>query len=174
MKTSLILFSLNMILGPAFADFPASAQKYSQALKQELLAKVSGEIKKNGVIKAVEFCHENALSITRQAQGEGLILGRTSDKLRNPQNAAAEWMKSYLQQAALTTAASPFADQVVVLKTGKSYYLSALYVGTPCLNCHGSPQGELKQKLQELYPKDMATGYKLGDFRGFVWVAKPD
>lgn len=25
-------------------------------------------------------------------------------------------------------------------------------------------------KIQKLYPQDKATGFKLNDFRGFVWV----
>ena len=39
-----------------------------------------------------------------------------------------------------------------------------------CLKCHGNPDTQITEgtlaKIKELYPNDMATGYKLKDFRG--------
>jgi len=41
-----------------------------------------------------------------------------------------------------------------------------------CLKCHGVPESDIDsatvQKLRALYPTDLATGYRLNDFRG-LW-----
>lgn len=44
--------------------------------------------------------------------------------------------------------------------------------GQVCLTCHGTDiSPAVTAKLKELYPKDIATGYKEGDIRGaFVAV----
>jgi len=41
-----------------------------------------------------------------------------------------------------------------------------------CLKCHGNIETDInvstRNKLTELYPNDLATGYKLNEFRG-LW-----
>jgi cytochrome c553 len=52
-------------------------------------------------------------------------------------------------------------------------YYKPIRTGMPaCLKCHGNTETDInaatKAKLNELYPNDLATGYKLNDFRG-LW-----
>jgi len=79
-----------------------------------------------------------------------------------------------LRQAQSSTAKKPYEAKVVQNTNGQKVFISPLYTAAACLQCHGRPAGLLKSKLEELYPKDRATGYRLGEFRGFVWVKKKD
>ena len=66
---------------------------------------------------------------------------------------------------------NPLKPQVHTFADGKKAYMEPLYVGPQCLSCHGETlSGELKEKLNELYPNDQATGFKLGQFRGLIWI----
>lgn len=154
----------------AFADFASDAKIQSDLLKINLMNNLTTQIRKNGVVAAVEFCHESALPLTDKAKYKKLKMGRTSLKIRNPKNSAPEWIKTYLKEASKTTAQNPFKQQVVVLQDKTTAFISPLYVAPQCLQCHGNLSGVLKEKINKLYPNDQATGYKAGEFRGFVWV----
>lgn len=164
------LILILMIPGVAFADFASDAKIQSDRLKKNLMNNLTTQIKEKGVVAAVEFCHESALPLTDKAKSKKLKMGRTSLKVRNPKNTAPGWIKSYLQEASKTTSQNPFKEQVVVLKDKTTAFISPLYMAPQCLQCHGNPSGALKEKIDKLYPKDQATGYKAGEFRGFVWV----
>jgi hypothetical protein len=44
----------------------------------------------------------------------------------------------------------------------------------PCLKCHGTDiDPAVAAKLDALYPKDMARGYKAGDVRGAFTLRQP-
>jgi hypothetical protein len=44
-------------------------------------------------------------------------------------------------------------------------------VEAKCLLCHGdNVSKDIGDKIQNLYPQDKATGFKLGEFRGFIWI----
>ena len=46
-----------------------------------------------------------------------------------------------------------------------------------CLKCHGTPEKDIDaatlEKLNLLYPEDLATAYQLNDFRGLWKVEFP-
>jgi len=45
--------------------------------------------------------------------------------------------------------------------------MQAIPVGEPCLACHGKNlKPEVAAKIDQLYPKDQARGYDLGQLRG--------
>ena len=47
-------------------------------------------------------------------------------------------------------------------------------MGEPCLTCHGERVSDaVHEQIAELYPDDRATGFKLGEFRGLLWVTIP-
>ncbi len=60
----------------------------------------------------------------------------------------------------------------VVVETSDSYRVyKPLPMAQPCMACHGDLKNMNKQtreKIKEYYPKDLATGFKPGDFRGVV------
>lgn len=170
----LFIFFFLISLSCGAAGFKTEAEQQSNKLKKELLSQVKSKMAEGGPLKAVEFCHENALGLTEEAAQKGYEIGRTSLKYRNPQNAPEKWMEEFLRQADSTTAKKPYAAQVVQNPEGQDVYISPLYTAAACLQCHARPAGVLKDKLEKLYPNDKATGYRLGEFRGLVWVKKKD
>ena len=53
-------------------------------------------------------------------------------------------------------------------------FMKAIPTGEVCLKCHGGNIAPpIRAKLKELYPNDMATGYKLGDVRGAFTITQP-
>ncbi len=177
MKTTLFVILLSFsssFFGQSFAQsFEQEAALLSKDLKQNLVKNLTDKMQQDGTIPALEFCHINVSALAKTAAGErmaNLEFGRTSHKVRNPKNAAAEWMLPYLDQFKVTNIKSPAKPVVHQFKDGKKAYLDPLYVGPQCMTCHGSPAKELSAKVMALYPEDKAVGFKLGEFRGMIWI----
>jgi hypothetical protein len=168
---------LLMSMGILFAqDFQTEAKSLVGDLKSNLVKNLTEKIQKDGVEKAIPFCHENVKPIAKSAAGDRInkyAFGRTSHKIRNPENVAQDFLKDYIKKYQGT-----FLDQEKlpleisgVTKDGKKFYAEPLYVGAQCIVCHGeklSPQ--VASTIQKLYPNDQATGFKPREFRGFIWV----
>ena len=154
------------------AAFEARAKAATGALKKGLMAALKGAMK-DGPAAAVTACNTRAPSIADAAAIAEVRVGRTATKLRNPANAPAPWLEPLLAEYA----AKPAADaqpRVVELGDGRFGYVEPLYVGGLCLTCHGQPAqipDAVKGRLATLYPRDAATGYDVGAFRGLVWAS---
>jgi len=66
-----------------------------------------------------------------------------------------------------------------VKENGKEYYryYKPLIVQPLCLTCHGDKltmDKSVREEIKKIYPNDMATGYKAGDFRGVIRVSIPE
>lgn len=143
-----------------------------KALQQKLLTRVLERMKEGGPSAAVTVCRDEAAQLTAQAaQQAGVALGRTSTRLRNPGNAAPAWVAGPLaaaegkRAAEVAPAVFDLGDRVGVLHT--------VSMRPTCLACHGRADSlppAVKQTLASAYPKDQATGYAEGDFRGFLWA----
>jgi hypothetical protein len=104
-------------------------------------------------------------------KNESVEIGRTSHKLRNPVNQPREWVKPILEEYVKTPRAQHKSQQIVSLGPNHFGYVEPLYVEAVCLNCHGGQLSRGVQKeLNSLYPEDKATGFKVGDFRGLIWL----
>lgn len=155
--------------------FEVEAKLLANDLKKSLMKNLSEEISKNGVVKAIPFCHENVKPIAKGAAGERLSkyeFGRTSHKLRNKSNEPQIWLNSYLKEFEGTLKGDIKKDYIIhQFETGKKAYLEPLFVQAQCLTCHGDIlTKDVKNKLQDIYPEDKATGFKLNEFRGFIWI----
>lgn len=170
---SIILF---LLFSPVIfaGDFDTEAPALAQRLKQSLVQNLTQKMAKDGAVAAVEFCHAEVKHIAKSAAGADLAkyeFGRTSHRIRNPQNQPQAWMRPYLEAFQGSTAKAPSKPAIHTFFDGKKAYLEALYVGPQCLTCHGEAVGgALREKISNLYPADQATGFKLGEFRGLVWV----
>jgi len=146
------------------------AQSARDALAKELLATLTQEIAAKGPAGAIAVCREAAprLAIAVSTR-EGVQIARTSDRLRNPGNVAPEWAAGALQKK---------PEQPTYLQ-GPEGQLGALFpirIQENCLACHGAANAiapEVKAQLAALYTGDSATGYAVGDLRGWFWVEVP-
>lgn len=155
----------------------AVIKSFASTLKGELQA----AMKEGGPVNAISVCNTVAPAIAAQkSQETGWDVGRTSLKLRNPDNAPDSWEQAVLEAFNERRAAGEdpqtiaFAE-VVEQDGGKVFrFMKAIPTGQVCLNCHGENIAEpVKAKLDELYPQDRARGYKQGEIRGAFTITQP-
>lgn len=175
LKTIFFLITGLVLCFSAFGDsFESEAQKLAQDLKLNLLKNLSQKIEKDGVVKAIPFCHENVKPIAKEAAEERVAkfeFGRTSHKVRNQMNRSPVWAESYLKEFQGKLKSDVTKNFLLIEHEGKRIYLEPLYVEAKCLLCHGEKvSAQVSEKIKSLYPQDQAIGFKQGEFRGFIWV----
>lgn len=142
-------------------------------LKQQLMGALKGALDEGGPMKAVDVCQLKAPAIAAGASHDGVTVGRTSHKLRSPDNAPRAWMKPLLEEYASGPKA-PGSFKTVELEGGGLGYVEPIYVQPMCLSCHGAELApEVSSAIAARYPGDQATGFREGDFRGLFWVELP-
>ncbi len=159
-------------LPESLAPIVAKADAAAGTLQKKLAGRLVEVMKQGGPAAAVTVCRDEAAKLTLEAASEsGVNVGRTSDRLRNPKNAAPSWAAASVAAASGKKAAE--VRRVVVDLGDRVGVLRPIPVAQACTNCHGPPDGippEVKRTLAAAYPDDRATGYAEGDHRGFVWA----
>ncbi len=128
-----------------------------------------GLIKSDNTFKtAMGGCTSMAQGMTNDynAVSPDTKIRRTALKYRSeknkPDNTDTVVMERFL-------ASSNFKEPLVVEMPNHYRVYKALDIKQPCLACHGENISEdLGKMLEKSYPKDMATHFKLGEFRGVV------
>jgi hypothetical protein len=141
-----------------------------------LLAPFKAELKsalmagmKKGPATAIEVCSQDAPGIAASLSVDGVLMGRSSHKLRNPDNAAPEWLAPIIE--AYASGQGELVPVVVELEDGRHGYAEPVRVQPLCLTCHGTTvHADVADSIGTLYPNDEATGFSEGDFRGVFWV----
>lgn len=147
--------------GVAQADGLMSAIK--PALTQSLEADPTGE-------SGMMVCANAAMPLTDNYNAQlpsDSKVRRTALKYRNPANKPdtkdIEVMNNII--------ASKKLDPVTIEMNDSYRVYKPLSMTQPCLACHGdlkTMNKQTKEKIKEYYPKDLATGFKLGEFRGVI------
>ncbi len=186
-KIYLLCLTAGFVALPALADPVADRVATSRNAVKELQTTLVGELqaamKAGGPTNAIEVCNTNATAIAAGlSKKNGLQIGRTSLKIRNPKNAPDAWetkvLKGFETRKAKGEDPAALEHSEVVTHHGKKEfrYMKALPVtpGMPCPVCHGEKiEPAVLAKLQQLYPQDKATGYKVGDLHGAVTIRQP-
>ena len=122
----------------------------------------------DGPVSAISVCSDDAPGIAASLSVDGVRMGRSSHKLRNPDNAPPEWLVPVLDSYVSGDAQGP---QVVEIADGRHGYAEPIVTQGMCLVCHGSNiEAGVAARTAELYPQDQATGFAEGDLRGVFWV----
>jgi hypothetical protein len=187
MKT--LIFAILVATVPLAGASTAQAEDMG-ALKQEAVGKVKaffkqlkGELqhgmKTGGPVTAISACNVQAPEIAKAQSTGGWSVGRTSFKLRNPDNRPDAWELKVLSMFEARKAkgedpAKMTYAEIVETDGGKEFrFMKAIPTGKLCLNCHGQDiKPEVAEKLDEMYPTDQARGFKLGDIRGAFTLRK--
>ena len=149
--------------------------KYIQMLGKALKSELQKHLKEDpSGVKAFDFCSKKADEITKEVNSklpEGASVRRTALKTRNPNNkpdAIDEGVMEVFEINAIEKNLSP--TNIIKIPDGNyTRYYKPLLVQDACLKCHGeSVSDEIKAKIKEHYPKDIAVGFKNGDFRGVI------
>ena len=149
-----------------------------QALQQRLMT----TMREHGPVAAMKLCATHAQDLTAGvAQEASVAVGRSSLRLRNPDNAPSEWVGAWLREQGEGPAAGVVGSSRIATAADGSRVarvLQPLAVKPPCLTCHGVAANlapEITAALAESYPADRATGYVVGALRGAIWAeAKVD
>ena len=153
---------------------PSEADKESMlAAKDALFTKLSGRLMEamgsQGPASAISVCQQEAPKIAEEVgQEQGVKIGRTGVRLRNPNNTVPQWAREM-------TEAKVDTPQFVSLTSGQSAALLPIKLKAQCLMCHGPKDTiapVIQDQLAELYPNDEATGFAEGELRGWFWVEK--
>jgi len=146
-----------------------------RALQQRLSARLQEEMQKGGPLRAVGVCRDEAQALTAEtARVQGIRVGRSSHRLRNPGNLAPSWAARFVEAGAGKKAAA--VEAVVVDLGDRVGVLRPLPTAAACTQCHGRAERmspDMKAFLQTAYPQDRATGFEEGDLRGFIWAEAP-
>jgi hypothetical protein len=154
----------------------AAAQQLGVALKSRLVEAMSSQ----GPIAAVEVC---ALEVSQIASGIAdateYEVSRTALRVRNPSNAPDAWEREQLEKfiAAADSGADPRMLEAAILAKVDGVtvfrWMKPIIMEAQCAACHGaSVAPEIKQKINEYYPDDAATGFREGEIRGAFSVSK--
>lgn len=124
-----------------------------------------------GPVNAISVCSNEAPSIAAELSVDGVVMGRSSHKLRNPGNAPPGWLAPYLDGFVEGKQQGPL---VLALENGRHGYAEPIATQAMCLSCHGETLSpEITKHIGETYPEDQAIGFEEGDLRGVFWVEFP-
>lgn len=191
-------FVLTLVMAAAIAAECATANSISatvddktldetRAVAGKLVTQLGGRLKAemtaHGPAAALSVCKIAAPEIAGiLSQETGWKVGRVGTRVRNPLNSPNAWQQAALDEFAKRMAGGEKLDGMeswkVVQEGGKPTLLYAKAIGVQplCLTCHGGPDSipdEVKVRLKADYPNDKAVGYRVGELRGAVVIARP-
>ena len=144
------------------------------ALQDSVLRELSDEMAQGGPDVAIASCHIDIRLVTQRFGREGIVVGRTSDRLRNPANKPPAWTKDIVMSNAGRRARD--VDGYVADLGDRIGVLRPISQESICASCHG-PAERLSPKvraiLSERYPADQAVGFSKGELRGWFWLEMP-
>lgn len=149
------------------SDYMAIGDSIANIAQHTLLYNVGNAMKNGGPVNAIQFCNINALRLTDSLSTANKVkISRITRKARNPKNRATELELMLLAELENNS----IADTLIEGLNDRTYY-KTIRTGMPtCLKCHGTTDADIDEatldKLKALYPKDEATNYSMGEFRG--------
>src|SRR5690606_30939052 len=119
--------------------------KMAQTTKAELGKNLMGQIQKNGVIAALDFCNIQAMPITdSMATFHKAQIKRVTDKPRNPANKANAAELQYLENFKQQVSKGDELLPIIVTKGKEAQFYYPIITNSMCLKCHGSLGKELE------------------------------
>lgn len=179
-----MLCSLPFSVSADMEQYTTEAKQITGAFFDELKGELVKGMKAGGPVTAIGVCNSLAPAIAKKhSESSGWDVARTSLKLRNPDNAPDAWETTVLQQFEERRAKGESPDTLtyaeIVEVDGNEYFrfMKGIVMPPlekmPCLMCHGENlDPATAAKLDELYPQDMARGYKAGQVRGAFTLKK--
>ena len=158
----------------------AEGKEIIKGFFQQLKGTLMSAAKKGGPMHTIEVCNKDAPKIAADAaEKSGWEVGRTSLRIRNPDNAPDEWetkvLNMFEERKAKGEDPKKMAFAEIVENNGKKQFrmMKAIPLATLCTNCHGT---EIKPKIagtiDKFYPEDKARGFNKGDIRGAFTLTK--
>src|SRR5690606_38844506 len=174
MKTFMtILVSAALASAVAQADDTVALQAEARAQIKPFAGALQSTLKQgmesDGPVHAIGLCNTEAPLIAEQTSRNGWQIGRTSLKVRNPDNRPDAWEREVLQQFERRKQAGEdlMTLEASATENGEFRFMKAIPTGAACIACHGTElSAPVQARLAELYPQDQARGFNPGDLRG--------
>jgi len=142
----------------------------TNAMVSELMGELMAALDSGDPSTAIGVCKDKAPVVAANVSSQyGLAIGRTSHKLRNPNNVAPEWAGEYVDGLVDTPV-------YLVGPEGELGVLLPIKLKAECQMCHGSAEAideDIMAAISENYPEDQAVGFAEGDLRGWMWIEAP-
>ena len=159
----------------ALTETQAAQRDRALAARDELFRSLMGHLQTTlqaeGTPAAIRVCKEIAPALAEDiGTTHGVTIGRTSFRLRNPENAPPPWAVPYVEQR---------RDSPLFLNRAEDGAFAALLpipLKAPCMQCHGPREviaPDVREVLAAAYPDDEAVGFQEGDLRGWFHVVVP-
>ncbi|MCK5782523.1 MAG: DUF3365 domain-containing protein [Flavobacteriales bacterium] len=136
-------------------------------------SKLKMAIKSGGPIAGIDVCSSEAMKLTDSLSNiYNLTLKRTSLKYRNEENAPNSSEKIILENWQTQLDGGNPIKPSITRNDGEITFVGPIKLKQQCIVCHGSDDfvtPDVRLKLKEHYPTDLARDYKEGDLRG-AWV----
>ena len=167
---------------PTDAEKEAALKKATdaaKALEMRLKETLIMTMKVDGAADVVNFCNETAPTVAAEiSSNTGVTVGRSSTKLRNPDNAPNPWVNAWLlKHDGKPASEAAMLREVVQTEEGAfARVILPIAVAPGCLICHGPKENiptQVSTNIAAHYPQDAATGYAVGDLRGGIYAQYP-
>ncbi|WP_376692107.1 Tll0287-like domain-containing protein [Wenzhouxiangella sp. EGI_FJ10409] len=150
-------------------DARAGAGALGSQLQQALQAAMA----EGGPVAGIEVCRVRAPEIADNVSSDSRRVGRTSLKVRNPDNRPDSWETRMLQEFEQRLADGEAPGQIdafALRRKGERrflHWMKAIPTQGLCTTCHGQDlQPDVAEAIDAAYPRDQARGYSVGDLRG--------
>lgn len=158
------------------AAMRTTAKDFMKELKGVLIE----QMQTGGIVQALSVCSDTAQLLTNKFGVErGVFIKRVSLKNRNKNNYPDDFEKRMLNKFELLKQNNELDSETEFAEITEEgdykylRYLKPIIVQAECLNCHGDQENmmpDVKDLIAQNYPRDRATGYKVGDLRGAVSI----
>jgi hypothetical protein len=157
------------------AERATKARDVTVAYKEKLREGINKALKDGGTRGAIGACNTLAPGLNSKFSDESTFeVARTSNKVRNPENAPDAWEAKGLEALAAEIARGTDPKklelyEITTTPEGQHLfrYMRPIMMGEECLMCHGSAIAQdIKLEIAHYYPEDKATGFNLGEMRG--------
>ncbi len=155
-----------------------ASRELAQQLAGALQPTLKSALKAGGPVNALNACHTAAPEIGATLSKQGVRVGRTALRVRNPNNAPTAEQQAVLEifSAAMAGGTPPSGlEHFVEHADGSALYMKAIPMQqVPCMACHGTHiDAALAARIKSLYPQDQATGFGADDLRGAFVISWP-
>ena len=165
-----------IVLGVASATVVARDEETARGaeliapFKQQLKLALSEGLAR-GPVAAIDICRLKAPAIARGLSHDAIRMGRTSHRLRNPDNIAPDWVAPILDEWLRDSHPEP---RTVAIGDDREGYVEPIQLQPMCVVCHGEfLAADVSEAIAAAYPEDEATDFAVGDLRGAFWVEYP-
>jgi len=153
-------------------ELAAASRHVVNSFMEELKTELYAALEDSGVIEAVKICSEKAPEISaRYSSLPGWTVKRVSARYRNPNNGPDEFEKESLEilENRPATAGDEYFTWIEENGEKSFRFMKVIQMKARCLKCHGDKSkfsDDLLKIVEEEYPDDQATGFKLDEQRG--------